>query len=40
MGQKFGQHFLVNQAIIRKIIDEFKPDPDTYVAEILSLIHI
>lgn len=34
MGQKFGQHFLVNQAIIRKIIDEFKPDPDTHVAEI------
>lgn len=34
MGQRYGQHFLVNPAIINKIIREFEPDPDTDVVEI------
>ena len=34
MGQKFGQHFLVNPGIIARIIRDFQPEKSTHVAEI------
>ena len=34
MGQRFGQHFLVSNGIINKIIDAFQPFENTIIGEI------